>query len=318
MKADNKSNSFFIFGSLYDFWDYTMFELKNYPNCQLINTVHFTENKLLYFIYKVHNSGLLNKYVHCKRKSIWYKYLFDNSKVQQNGGYNYFIFFDSNPYVYNPSFLEFLQSKIPNSRLVIVFVNSMKARNMRDIDYFKKYFSLQYTSDSSDALEFGFEHFDNIYSRVSMPPKPITTDVCFVGNSKGREDILLNLFDKMKGLGMSLDFTIIGLSQKREGISEKPLTYSEVLKKVQQSKCILEVCGKGQKSYTLRCVEAIVYNKMLITNNFNIADSKYFDKSKMFLFDSIEDISSIPFNKIIESSSGVNTVIKMIFLRYVF
>ena len=60
-------------------------------------------------------------------------YLFDNKYI--TGG-NRFVFFDSNPLVYDSKFLNWLRYEVPSVKLVLIFVNSFANRKMVDAGYF--------------------------------------------------------------------------------------------------------------------------------------------------------------------------------------
>lgn len=79
-------NYYFVFGSLFDYWDVMCNDLKKLDNCQMINQSDFIKNPILHFIYKVHNSGAINKYMKLPGKSWWYKYYFDRENIVQHGG----------------------------------------------------------------------------------------------------------------------------------------------------------------------------------------------------------------------------------------
>ena len=58
-----------------------------------------------------------------------------------------------------------------------------------------------------------------------------------------------------------------------------------------KSKCLLEVQQAGAVGYTSRFLEAVMYNRKLITNNITIAESKFFDEKGINIFANVNDIS---------------------------
>ncbi len=145
---------FFVFGSLFDYCKAMCADLEKLHNCQFINTQTLIKNKLIWFLYKAHNSGLLNRRWRMPLRSIWYSFLFDKKRINMSSGANHFVFFDSNPHVYDPAFLMWIRKRVPNSTLSLIFVNTMKMRNMRDITYFRSHFQRIYTTDRKDAEEY--------------------------------------------------------------------------------------------------------------------------------------------------------------------
>lgn len=286
-------NYYFVFGSLFDYWDVMCNDLKKLDNCQMINQSDFIKNPILHFIYKVHNSGAINKYMKLPGKSWWYKYYFDRENIVQHGGGNFFVFFDSNPHVYNPDFLTYLHKKVPNAMLTLLFVNSMCMRNMKDIVYFKKYFDYIYTIDKTDAENYGFDFIETIHSKLNYDTKLSQYDIVFCGQAKNRSDLLFGLYKQFTAKGMKCKFTVVGTGSVPNGIHARRMSYKEMLDEELLSKCILEVCSEGQNSYTLRAAEAIMYDKYLITNNKVILESKYYDPGKIFYFESLDDLRNI-------------------------
>lgn len=156
---------FFVFGSLFDYCEAMCWDLKKMKNVELINEETLIKNKILWLFYKIHNSGIANRVVRLPFRNIWYKFFFDNKRIEKNAA-NYFVFFDSNPHVYDSHFLIWIKENIPNAICALVFLNTMKWRKMRDISYFNKYFEKIYTVDYDDAREYGFTYIEGIYSRV--------------------------------------------------------------------------------------------------------------------------------------------------------
>ena len=152
------------------------------------------------------------------------------------------------------------------------------------MDYFHKYFKYIYTVDRSDSVEYGLEYVEGIHSKLPISDVERISDVCFAGSNKNREEQLLYIYDLLDEKGIRCDFTIIGGTQKRDGISHKPLSYTGALKHQLSSKYILELCVGEQNANTLRSLEAIMYGRPLITNNMNVLQSKYYDPQKMIVF----------------------------------
>jgi hypothetical protein len=289
------ASQFFVFGSLWDHCAVMCNDLLQLPNCDFINvkvSPKLFKNKILYFIYKVYNCGLLNKWFSLPYKSYWYRYIFDKDKVIADGN-NHFCFFDSNPHLYNRDFIEYLKTKVPNCTLSLVFVNSMCYRKSVDlIDYFKETFDLLYTTDKNDAEKYGLIFIEGIYSKMKVPNDRYSADVFYVGADKAdRTALVLNIYNILKTRKIC-DFTIANLANPPEGIKTDRLSYYECLRRTCGTNTLLEVCSSRQVANTLRFLEAVVYNKILITNNKVAKESKFYDSNTMLVFDDITDIES--------------------------
>lgn len=287
-------HNFFIFGSLFSHCYWECRDILELTNCQFINDARFTTNPLIWFAYKVHNAGVVNKLISLPGRSLWYRHFFDTKRISEERT-NFFVFFDSNPHVYNPKFLNWLSHK-PKACLVLFFDNSMSMRSFKDIEYFKKYFSQIYTTDKNDSEEFGFTYIEGLLSKKQIREMDKTCDVFFCGRNKGRERSIMQAYDILTSKGYNCNFTVVGATEQKAGINREPMSYGDMLDKVMASKCVLEICDPTQVAYTMRTLEAIIYDKLLITNNPLIENSPYFDNEKIFVFRNIEEIENLSFD----------------------
>ena len=60
---------------------------------------------------------------------------------------------------------------------------------------------------------------------------------------------------------------------------DKDLTYKDMLFYSVNSECILEIVQNNASGYTSRFLEAIMYDKKLITNNKAVKNDKFFNKN---------------------------------------
>ena len=70
----------------------------------------------------------------------------------------------------------------------------------------------------------------------------------------------------------------------------KPLPYAKVLADVLATNCILEILPEGQKAQSLRYLEALCYNKKLLSNNPDLKNIPFYDARYMRSFAHVEDI----------------------------
>ena len=123
----------------------------------------------------------------------------------------------------------------------------------------------------------------------------VDTDAFFVGSySVDRYKKLLRLFDLIKKANGKADFHIVGVpkSEKRvDGIIYNvPMTYKEVLQNIQKTNCIVEIMNAGQQGLTLRAMEAICYNKKVLTDNATVKELSYYSKGYIQYKNPITDI----------------------------
>jgi hypothetical protein len=81
-------------------------------------------------------------------------------------------------------------------------------------------------------------------------------------------------------------YYIIGVNERNQKYSDKinynkKLSYLEVVNKIQGTNCILEIIQDNSSAYTLRTLEAIFYNKKLLTNNKTIRYADFYEEDKI-------------------------------------
>ena len=122
----------------------------------------------------------------------------------------------------------------------------------------------------------------------------IETDAFFVGVSKGmRYCKLLKLQQSMEKEGLRTNFYIshVKSSDKPSGRIHlnKWLGYSEVLDNVMKTRCLVEIMGGNQDGLTLRAMEAICYNKLLLTDNPSVKSLPYYETGFIQYAEDIEN-----------------------------
>lgn len=151
-----------------------------------------------------------------------------------------------------------------------------------------------YTFDSKDATKYGFNHFYYIYSRLIKESEKIDTNVMFFGSDKGRLEHLVRISEEFKKQNISSKISIIGVKDKveesRDIIINKPIPYIKMLEEIQKTKCILDFVIENQTGLSYRPMEAICYNKKLLTNNKSIFEFPYYNPQYMQYFSDISQI----------------------------
>lgn len=230
---------------------------------------------------------------------IWYPiYLYKTPINKRNS--NIVIINDIHPCINNISFLRYLK-RIYHARLVLLAVNQIQDKKLpcfgrQDIDTLRKIFDVIVSTDHGDAERFSFEYFPSIYTKRHFGENKKNVSLYYAGKSKsGREQILGKFAKRLKDSDVIYEFSLTEVSEsgKRKGIKEKTFRgYPEILSEVQNANCLLEIVESGQTSMTLRYMEALCYNKKLLTNNKNVIYFAGYDERYMKVFDTnhIEEI----------------------------
>ena len=159
------------------------------------------------------------------------------------------------------------------------------------------------SSDKGDCDEFGWFYPGVMYS--SLPPKKnrnIKYDAYYIGGLKGnRENTIVKVFNKLNSNGVSCHFDLWCHSNEQYdnriisnslNYRKRFLKYSKVIKRIQESNCIIEIIQEGQNNQTLRWFEALYYNKKLLSNNPNIVKLPYYNPKYMHIISDKIDIDT--------------------------
>lgn len=181
-----------------------------------------------------------------------------------------------------------------NGRIIYWYWNPVKSTVHPD-KINREYCEL-WSFDYDDCIKYKLKYNTTYYFKKLVQKNTSTDiDVFFVGKDKHRYEKLILLKNKIDAMGLRTDFRIIkdstSNSQKKE--YSNPIPYSEVINKIQKSNCILEILQTNQSGMSLRVMEALFFNKKLITNNIRLLDNHKYDTSNTyFLGYSKEDLGT--------------------------
>ncbi|NCC01802.1 MAG: hypothetical protein EOM34_14220 [Clostridia bacterium] len=250
-------------------------------------------NKLLYLLFKIHNSNTINMKFSLPFKNVWDSFSVFPGILDRNDE-NYIVFQTG---IKLSDQLINLLKKDYNCKIALYMPDTIKTifktNNKKKIIRFlkNKQVDYVYSFDKHDCVRFGFKFYD-FYSKTNLSPAILKYDACYVGNcrQKDRIEIINYIADNIKN-GF---YSLTGLNNKDMTspiiLRNKYMTYQEYLNHVNESRCIVDIVNFGQDGLTLRAKEAIVYNKKLLTNNSSILSSEYYDTRYIQIFKDIQDI----------------------------
>ncbi|WP_136156365.1 lipopolysaccharide biosynthesis protein [Brenneria roseae] len=171
-----------------------------------------------------------------------------------------------------------------------------------ELDVVKKVFDSAYSFDKKDCQQtelnylnqffpFGFKEIDKITENVKCTPK----SCFFLGKDKERIDIIENLATILKKHSCVISFYVVRdrtSLKNSEYYIDKNLSYEENIENALHSEILIEINREGQSGLTLRALEAIFFNKKLITNNQDIVQYDFYSPEQIFILgkDSFDDI----------------------------
>ena len=122
-------------------------------------------------------------------------------------------------------------------------------------------------------------------------------DVLFLGNSKGRENILVKVENQLRSIGRRCYVYIPDLSGMENNMCKngKSLPYTEYIELIYQSKAILDIVTDKNWGLTYRPIEAMFSKRKLITNYDDIKKYDFFNTDNIYILDSNEDFCNIKY-----------------------
>lgn len=120
--------------------------------------------------------------------------------------------------------------------------------------------------------------------------------IVYIGYDKNRYHILYGIAASLEEMNLSYNFILKRSnnsplkSNKRIRFINDDIEYKKVLAIEKNADAILELNREGQKGITLRALEAMFFEKKLITNNKNIVDCDFYDPLNIFIIGVDKDL----------------------------
>lgn len=148
----------------------------------------------------------------------------------------------------------------------------------------RKYCEL-WSFDVNDCKKYDMKYNSTYYFNcLNAIENDVIYDMFFIGRDKGRYETIRCLESEIQSMGYSTNFMIIkNATSPSFGMFSKFLPYKDVIDFVKKSKCIVEFNQEGQMGLSLRVMEAIFYDKKIITNNHSIKNEVFYDENRIFI-----------------------------------
>lgn len=271
-------------------------DLESYDGAKVVTFPYDYANKLVQNLFFFHNSNRVNKRINLPLKRVWYPRYFINDFKDDKP----LCFILLNRFWFPPEYLQYLKKTYPNAKFVLLLRDLMK---ISDNPFSRRFinnpiFDLQMTIDRDEAKQYGMVYFDEYESKIDVPiakDYPIS-DVFFAGKVKDRMDKLMTAYDIFTKAGLKCEFYLTGTPEDRkeshEGITyaDRSMPYIDMLYKTVNTRCVLEFNQDGALGFTSRFLEAVMYNKKLITDNPAVKDTKFYDPTKIQVVKNAADI----------------------------
>lgn len=277
-------------------FQYTLGDIENTDNVVIFHKKRVSENTWTNFLFNLHNSGKIQKYVELPFKGYWDKRLFDD--LLDTFTPDYIVFTVS---WYSDHLVRYFREKCKDSKLIFRFTdkisNGLGNNYAQIIERIKLQFDGVLVYSQEDARQYGFTYHSvgySVYKECLSEKKPY--DVIFVGADKGRIEKIRQAYNIFKSSGLSCFFYVTQVKQvdrKDDGMvyADKPLSFCDYMSYVKSSKCLFELIQEGSSGRTFRMMESIMYNKLLITNCTEIEMSGYYNPEYVLLYKDVADIN---------------------------
>lgn len=254
---------------------------------------------LRYKLARFHFSRRIERHIRLPGRALWYPY-FCRFLCAPPDEKQLIVIYDRHILANDPGFLRYLREHYKKARLVYVFTNICSISGASGNDFIEKlkgFYDAVYAFDPADAEKYGFSYSPLLYYAPNGNTEVCEQDVFYVGRAKDRFPMLISVYEKLQALGKSTLFYIFGVPEDQQR-HEQAITYnqlipySECLRHIKASDCLLDVIQGESEGFTIKVCEAVYYNKLLITTNAMVIDAPFYHESYIQVIRTAEDIQA--------------------------
>lgn len=273
-------------------------DLRKDTRFDVINKYCYFKNGFLNKLCLLNISVSLNLRIRMPLKLFFYKKIFGNYHKEKD-----ICFFFGTSW-FDPELFTYLRKEYPYCHLVFNFHDTVESKLNRfknmDIPYLKNTFDLIYTFSEIDQNKYGFEYTPDMYSKqsISKIKNYPFYDVVFIGAAKDRVKKILAIYEKLTAMGLSCWFCIVRAKEDEKKYkdkifyTDKNVPFDEVISRQYHARCLLEITQEGAVDATLRFWDAVMYNKLVITNCHAVKKYQYYNPEFVLLINNADDINA--------------------------
>lgn len=176
---------------------------------------------------------------------------------------------------------KWIRKQFPQIRIVYWYWNPVNKKSDPKLTKIK---DLELWSfDEADCKKYQMKKNIQYYYKTDVALKePWIYDIYFAGHDKGRKVFIEKLVKDFEHCGLKSCIQIV-----EEG---KWIPYSVIQSNISRSRAVLDVSQSGQSGYTLRVLEALFFEKKLITTNKSIMSEEFYRKENVYIVGMDSDI----------------------------
>lgn len=183
-------------------------------------------------------------------------------------------------------------------------------RNIVERNFIEKYSSIfdgVYTFDKKQGELFKIKYVEQI-----CPENILINDISevslhkncyFIGKDKHRISKIEKISKLLSYFDIRPEFFVVpddSSVRPSEHYVNNSISYNENLRKVSKCDYILEITQENQTGLTLRVLESLQYKKKLISNNMDLTNEWFYDKSRIFIVEDFDNIDKDRFKEFIQ------------------
>jgi len=169
------------------------------------------------------------------------------------------------------------------------------------IETVRPVFDVIFSFDSADCQRYSLAMIEQFLpfslheiQRLQKESKIENKRCFFVGGYEPiRAEILKILTPELENSGYKPDFYLLDKYNNHDSYPDncqnKRLSYIENIEKVKHASALLEINKPEQRGLTLRALEALIFNKKLITTNASIRSMDLYDPARIFIYN-VDDL----------------------------
>lgn len=270
-------------------------DLENNPKIQIVSAPMDYTPTFVRALFRLHH---IRRFISLPFKDIWYPFYFRNPFPNHEP----LCFILSGTTWYPVNYIRYLKRKYPKARIVKIHRDLIHLWHTWSPEYTEdiceELFDLRLSFDEEEAKKYGAIFFNEFESKIDVPlarDYPLS-DVFFAGKAKDRLPRIMEAYKIFTGVGLKCAYYLTGVPEAERrslpGVTyaDKFMTYREMLYRTINSRCVLEINQGGAVGYTSRFLEAVMYNKKLITDNVTIRNTKFYDPRYIQCVDDVHDI----------------------------
>lgn len=193
-------------------------------------------------------------------------------------------------------FLNWMMKNNPQKRIILWLWNTVDEvkKNLR-LDCIPKEIEI-WSYSEHDCKKYGFNYNTTFFwDRKKKMESEIAQDLYFIGKDKGRLSKVRDIDSICRK--QKINFTYHVTKTHKYSLPRKEyksnISYSEVQKNIAVSKAILDVQVSKTAGPSLRALEAVFYNKKLVTDDSNVKTFRFYNKQNIFIIgeESLENLN---------------------------